>query len=93
MPARSFASRSARRVHGGEYGQLIQKVCRNKYIFYSCTCAAIVSIDGHVIWGRVHREKLHPCYASEGFRLSRFWRRGNVSQCVEHCIFDSLLLM
>ena len=93
MPARSFESRSSRRELGGECDQLIRTVCRNKYMFYPCIYVVIVSIDGRVIWGRVHREKLHPCYASEGFRLPRFWRRGNVSQCVEHCIFDSLLLM
>ena len=70
MPARSFESRSSRRELEDECDQLIQMVCRNKYIFYQCICVVIVSIDGRVIWGRVHLEKLHPCYASEGFRLS-----------------------
>lgn len=93
MPARSFESRSSRRELEDECDQLIQMVCRNKYIFYQCICVVIVSIDGRVIWGRVHPEKLHPCCASEGFRLSRFWRRRKMSQCVEHCSFDSSLLM
>ena len=93
MPARSFESRSGRRELGGECDQLIRTVCRNKYIFYPCICVVIVSIAGRVIWGRVHPEKLHPCCASEGFRLSRFWRRRKMSQCVEHCSFDSSLLM
>ncbi len=70
MPARSFESRSGHHELWGECDQLIQTVCRNKYMFYPCIYVVIVSIDGRVIWGRVHLEKLHPCYASEGFRLS-----------------------
>ena len=93
MPARSFESRSGHRELLGECDQLIQMVCRNKYMFYPCIYVVIVSIDGRVIWGRVHLEKLHPCYASEGFRLSLFWRTRKRRQCVEHCSFDSSLLM
>ena len=92
-PAHSFESHSCRHELVDECDQLIQMVCRNKCIFHPCICVLIASIDGRVIWDRVHPEKLHPCYASESFRLSRFWRTRKMSQCVEHCSFDSSLLM
>ena len=67
MPVRSFESRLIHQALGDECDQLIRMGYRNKYTFSQCICVEIVSIVGRVIWGRVHREKLHPCCASESF--------------------------
>ena len=67
MPVRSFESRLIHQALGDECDQLIRMAYRNKYTFCRCICVEIVSIVGRVIWGRVHREKLHPCCASESF--------------------------
>ena len=50
----------------------------------------IVSSVGRAIWDRVHREKLHPCYASECFRLSKFCLESAGRQCVDGCRAMSL---
>ena len=72
MQAHSFQSHLNHLDNEAKCDRLIQKVYRSKYNFFQCKCGEIVSIVERAIWGRVHREKLRPCCASEDLGWAKF---------------------